>query len=720
MLNQNNLSTSSNKHMGRSLFYLALFTFIGFITLWSNLTIAQNHTNNQRPAPQPLMRPEFWPPHPTAKLEARMNIDAKRQIENMDGEDALPRSREFIRTDSTYYVGWMFEGAYKYNHAADYLGYKNAIVPLEKAMRLLEKDYSKALSTRTDNILTYIPIRILQPDYTMLAYYLQQCYSNTDQPEKVYALARRVLKWKFQAQFSFDAYNYLAWTTHRNRFYTKSKYSFLGNSIDENEQIANRYLDTSLILTARNKYLNEALSQYMPFFKDNDEREKMSVYHYKNILYSYAFNIDSANYYFELMRSAGRLPHNNYANFRGICGDFKTQEEEYKIASRLDPSDKRLQEWAYYTSILDIYKAEPKTGATLSKDMIRAAGSTPGYGWYNIALARCMLYDGQISESDRYTNKAAEFKEVHIGTTLGQSHYDFSIQLLKLMQKELSWQMDKFEHKNWWYNPKILLSMSSKLSEKYLQQFLIINQFAENPERDRVIYKLFSTESTVSWDEIWYLVHDFSTDFFIRRFKKEAETDKRAYIRKYFELFVARLEMQQGKYKESKAKLDKLLNDPDYDTEYEKLFTARIYQAEAECAKELKDETGYNNWLYRLYVLYPQLLPYTGMKANMALHLSGDIDKEVESSLKDCNIEWVTNSSIPAPGAYIHFTRNGNKKDITYYVIDRLGNYIIPKQTIAWQKPAETGTSLAYRLFNIGGKEPEKEEVKEEPKAKVK
>jgi hypothetical protein len=415
-------------------------------------------------------------------------------------------------------------------------------------------------------------------------------------------------------------------------------------------------------------------------------------------------------YYFNLMKAVGRLPHNNFATFRSIIGDFKTADEEYKIAAMMDPPDKRLQEWAYYSTILDIYKGKPKSGALMARNMIKAAGSTPGYGWYNIALARCMLYDGQISEADRYVDKAAGFKELHIGTTLGQSHYDFSIQLLKLISKDQSWQMDRFEHSNWWYNPNVLLSMARKLSEKYLQQFLIINQFAQNPERDRVIYKLFSTESTVSWDEVWYLVHDFSNKYFANIFRNAAQADNRPLIRKYFALFVARLQMQQGNYTAARSALDKLLRDPNIDPDYEKLFIARIYQAEAECASELKNEGAQNDWLYRMYQEYPQLVPFTGMQMNMRLHINGEVDPAVEKRLRACNIHWVTSTGIPAPDAYITFTHTGNKKDITYYVLDKSGNFLVQKQAFAWQKPDETATSLAYRLFNIGGKEPEEEE----------
>jgi hypothetical protein len=435
------------------------------------------------------------------------------------------------------------------------------------------------------------------------------------------------------------------------------------------------------------------------------------VYHYKNILHAYNFHIDSANYYFELMRKHGRLPHNNYANFKSICGDFRTAEAEYKIASQQDGGDKRLQEWAYFTTILDIYKGQPKTGIGLARNMIKAAGSTPGYGWYNIALARSLTYDGQVTQAERYDKRAAEFKELHIGTTLGQSHYDFSLQLVRLVNKEQLLQMEKFENSNWWYNPKVLANMAGKLTDKYLQQFLIINQFSQNPERERVIYKLFSTENVVSWDEVWYLIKDFSTKYFLTRFKKEAATDKRQYIHKYFEYFTARLMMEQGKYNEAKPLLGKLLRDPNTDADYEKLFTARIYESLAICATELKKDKERDEWLYKLYTLYPQLVPFSGMKPNMILHISGNVDKGVEERLLACNINRVNGKGIPAPEAYVIFAGTGKKKSITYYVLDREGNYIVPQQSFGWEKAEATGKELAYRLFNVGGKEQEEPET---------
>ncbi len=682
------------------------FSIVIAMLLCARIGVAQDQQQQGQQQGQQLV--QFASPHPAAKMQMRMSIDAKRASVNVNSEDALPRSREFLRIDSTYYMGWLYEGAYKYNHAADYLGFKNASVPLEHALRLMERDYKKQLSTRTDNLLLYIPAYKFDIDYTMIALYLMNCYSNMDEPQQVYALLRRVLRWNFQRDFYMDAYNYLGWTVHRNRYYTSDKYFFLKNSIKDNEALANRMLDSGLRKISRDRIVNAHI--FPPGYEAND---KFGVYHYKSILYSYAINIDSAEYFFNLLRSSPIFPHNNYATFRAICGDFRTAESEYKKSTATDASDKRLQEWAYYTSIIDNYKSQPKAGIALMKDMIRSAGSTPGFGWYNIALARSMYYDGQVDEANRYADKAASFKELHIGTTLGQSQYDFSIQLIKLLNKNAALEQQRFEHSNWWYNPQVLGKMAGMQVDKYLQQFLIINQFSQNPERDLVIYKLFSTESTVSWDEIWYLVKDFSTRFFLDRFKKAAQTDDRKYVRKYFQLFVALLEMKEGNYTFARTMLDGILREPNIDLDYEKLFVARIFQAEAECAKQRKDNEAYNDWMYRLYDTYPQLVPYTGLRMNMRLHVSGAIDKDAADRLKACNVNWITDIGIPAADVNIVFVKNGNKKDIQYFVTGKAGVSIVNRQSFAYQKPEEAGVSLAYRIFNIGGKEPEQPAAKE-------
>ncbi|MCB0695865.1 MAG: hypothetical protein KDC07_00790 [Chitinophagaceae bacterium] len=641
------------------------------------------------------LQPELRGPNAAKRYE----INAKRTGTSMFSEDALPRSREFKRIDSTYYVGWMYEGVYKYDHAADYLGFKHASVPLERALDLIERDFKPELRTRTSDIIKYYPVYFYHYEYTTIAYFLMMCYNNMEEPMKTNALLRRVLKWNFQKDyFNMDVYNHLAWNVHRYRYYTSEKYPFLKNSIDANEQLANRYLDSQLRRIAINKRLNSEI-----FRPGYEQGERMSVYHYKSILYSYALKIDSAAYYYNLMKNSPIFPHNNYATFRTICGDFREAEKEYDAAVEQDAGDKRLKEWAYYTTTLDIYKAQPEKGIELMKDMIKANGSTPGFGWYNIALARAEFYNGKVSESERYIKKAAEFKELHIGTTLSQQHYDFSTQMIKLLNINAEIEQNKFENSNWWYNPKALAKIAKATADKYTQQFLIINQFAQNPERDRVVYKLFSTESTISWDEVWYLIRDFSTRYFITRFEHEVQTDERRYIRKYFKYFIARLNMKLDNYKEARIMLDEILRDPDIDVEYEKLFLARVYQAQAECAEEQDDDAAYAKWMMKMYAEYPQLIPYTGLKMNMELHVNGN-DGTVIRRLRDCNINWTTGKETPR--AFVTITNNGKKGQVKYYVLDSKGKYIVPESTFGYDNneaaAANAGINLAYRLFNIG------------------
>ncbi len=662
------------------------------------LVLPESRAQQEESAPPAMMMPKA--PRRVGNPALRYEVDAKRAGSDMNSDDALPRSREFIRIDSSYYVGWMYEGAYKYNHAADYLGFRNAIAPLERARRQMERDYGPELRTRTKDLMEYIPLTSRHIDYAIIVNFLNQCYLNTEQPDENYKLLRKYISYNFQREF-FDAYNYLMWITHRNRFYTKAKYAFLGNSLGENEALSQRYLDSAVMRIRRNARFNETI--YRPGYDQNDY---LGVYHYASLLNAYTLKIDSAEKYFQLLKSSPVFPHNNYATFKAIQAKFRDAEAEYQLAKAQDPGDKRLQEWAYYTATLDVYKALPKFGELLMKDMIRSAGSTPGFGWYNIALARCLYYDGQISESRRYADRAAEFKELHIGTTLGQSHYDFSVQLNKLMTKDAEYEMRRFENRGWWYSPTTLGNMAKLQGERYLQAFLIINQFAQNPERDQVIYRLFSTESVISWDEVYQLISNFSSRYFIKRFENAAITDPRPEVRKYFQLMVARLYVKEGEFEKAEPILKRLQSDNTIDLAYEKLFLARMYQALAQCADARKDDAGRDEWLRRMYREYPQLVPFTGMKMPMQLLLVGDVDAAVAERLKDCNLN--TGAKAGGVQARISFRRQGAARLVDYSVTDGNGNTVVPVQTYSYKDANVGALSIAYRLFGIGGKAPER------------
>lgn len=633
--------------------------------------------------------------HPR-RAEQRYEIDAKRTGTDPTSDDALPRSREFLRIDSTYYVGWLYEGLYKVNHAADLLGYKNAIAPLKRAVDLMERDYPQLLRTRTSDLLTYFPAFRFHYDYTLLAYQLMDCYQNIDQPQLAFDLIRRVQKWNLQREYFMQTYNYLAWIVHRNRFYTHSKYPFLKNTIKENETLAHSFLDSAMLKIEKDKRLNQTIFQ-----QDYTKEEYASVYHYRAILYSYALQIDSATKYYNLMQQSPIFSHNNFGTFLSICGDFRQAADQYELAALQNGGEKQLQEWAYYNSIIDIYKGNPLRGIQNLKDMIMAVGSTPGYGWYNIGLARSQHYNGDIQDATLTIAKAEAFKEVHLGTTLGQSHYDFSVNMVKLMNQVARVQSIKFEHRNWWYNPFAWTDLAQETTTKYLLQYLIVNQFALNPERDLVVYRLFSTESTVSWDEIWYLMRDFSTNYFKQKFEAAIQEDKRPLIRKYYRLFEARLAMKQGQYKEAGIALQAILKDPTIDNEFEQLFLARVYEALAQCASELKDDRAYNEAMYQFYSCFPQLIPYSDQRANVRLKVNGTPDNEVISSLKKCNITWVQDERVPAPLITISFANNGAKKMLHCRVTTANGHEVAEQELFTYTDAEATGKALAYLIFNI-------------------
>src|SRR5689334_12717765 len=64
---------------------------------------------------------------------ARYEIDAKRIGVTPVDKDALPRGREFIRLDSTYYVGWMYQGLFLNDRSVDVIGYQRALPIMRKA-----------------------------------------------------------------------------------------------------------------------------------------------------------------------------------------------------------------------------------------------------------------------------------------------------------------------------------------------------------------------------------------------------------------------------------------------------------------------------------------------------------------------------------------------------------------------------------------------------------
>jgi tetratricopeptide (TPR) repeat protein len=227
----------------------------------------------------------------------------------------------------------------------------------------------------------------------------------------------------------------------------------------------------------------------------------------------------------------GGISWNNYAGMQSEIGNFDNAIN-YFSKDMFTTYQRMLKEPFYYMPELFVYGGKTKEAISMAQQIIADRGSTPGFGWYNISLARACLYDGQLDSAEFALDKADNFKELHIGTTLTQTQYEFTINLLKvqLMDKKIA--LIKFLNKAWWYSPTDLYNIASLKAQKMMAEYVVVNELANNPERTRLVYDLFCAEATSSFDEAWYLLKDFSPSFFKKKYETYQRTDQRPNIQR--------------------------------------------------------------------------------------------------------------------------------------------------------------------------------------------
>lgn len=636
---------------------------------------------------------------------ARYEIDAKRIGVNPEDKDALPRSREFIRLDSTYYVGWMYEGLYKYDRSSDYIGYKQALAPLQKALHLFEKDYGYKMKNIFSSMEYFRTNGNRFNDFYYLASTLQSCYNSIEMPDSTMALLERLESYNFQRDF-FYVHTGRAWLYHRNRFYTSEKYAFLGNSIEENEKLAFKECYAAIGEVEKNKNINDLW--YGPYQSEGD---LLNTYHYLAILHDYNQNFDSSRYYYEQLINGGQVSWSNYANLEHVVGDFNEAVRDYsKVQYKRKFS---LSESDYFMPMILVYGGETKEAIRMAQEKINESGSTPGFGWYNIALARGYLYDGQLDSCEFFLNKAANFKELHINTTLTQSVYEFTINLLKIQLIEKKIAMVKFLDTGWWYSINGLYDIASLKIEKVLLEYALVNSLASNPERDRLVYDLFCAESTFTYDESMYLLKDFCIPFFQRKYEHYSMTDPRKKINRYFRLFTYRFMLEAGNDDDAEKECRKLLEETDpsnnrsgyddnsADMRHEKLYLYRVLEI-------LSKTTGgkdYDFFRAQCFKMYPQQMLYSGIPAKMNITFSGleedDLVKAVIAEVKDCNIEL--SDSPDAAKADVQFNKKGDTYQVMINVNDEYDVPVVVNSELLFKESKGIGKELAMRLFGKGG-----------------
>jgi hypothetical protein len=603
-------------------------------------------------------------------------------------------------------VGHLLEGAYLFFRANDELGFRKAIGPLKKALDKIEYDFDPLLRIRSNNYSVYSANYRYHFDYGLITYFLSRCYQNVELQDKAMEVLTHIRDRNFQVEINMDSYNTMAWIFHRNRVYTPSQFPFLKNSVKENVAAANRYLDSALMKIRNDMPVNNGL--YDPTFIN---RQYLSTYHYKAMIHDYLLDIDSANYYYDLLIQNQAYSSNNYAEFKLAMGEFEDAELFFQEAEQRENSpEKTTKEYFYMRGTLATYRGHPEKADSLLSNVLQNQGSTPGYGWHCIGLARAQHYEGLTAESQERANKAGRFQELHIGTTWGQEQYNLAVASLNYLN-QLNFKKEYwFEHHEWyfWLNPLNWYKWVKYTLEIRHHKMVLASLVAENPEREQVLYSIFSPENLMTFDEVWSVIDGFGNEYFIDIYQKKLANDKRPRVKKYFRYFLGKLYLAEGKESVAINYFQQVLKDPDLDDPYQTMLIARVYEGLA-LASSGADRERYTQ---ELYMRYPQLLPFTDLTMSFRLNVQSNASEEqaeILQELRTSRIDFIEKQS--APMVTVSFTKRGESFDVNYSV--QAGAQLVKGSfRVDPNEITGAGKILAYRLFNV-----QKNKIGERPAA---
>jgi len=630
-----------------------------------------------------------------AQTDVRKKMDSERDGSFQD-EKTYEKARSFIRRDSTYYLGYLLEGAFLFYRANDELGFNKSSIPLQKALDRIEHDFDPLLRMRTNNYADYAANYRYQFDYGLITYFLSRCYQNLEEQDKAMTVLQHVRDRNFQVEINTDSYNTMAWIFHRNRMYTSSRFPFLKNSVKENVATANRYLDSALHKIQNDFPLNNGL--YDPGFLN---RQYLSTFHYKAMIHDYLLDIDSAGYYYDMLIQNNAYSSNNYAEFKLAMGEFEEAEQFFIEAEEKEQSEeKTTKEYYYMRGTLATYRGHPEKADSLLTEVLQSQGSTPGYGWHSIGLARAQHYEGLTAESQDRTNKAARFQELHIGTTWGQEQYNLAVASLNYINQLQFKKEYQFEHNEWysWFNPVNWYRWTKYTFAIRHHKMVLASLVAENPEREQVIYAMFSPENLIMFDEVWSVIDGFGNEYFIDIYKNRLKRDKRPRLQKYFRYFLGKLYLAEGKEKEAINYFNQVLRANDLDDPYQTMLVARVYEGLA-LASNGTDRQRYTQQLYRLY---PQLVPFTDLTMEFRLNVPAtltEIQEDLVDELRSTEINFTNEAG--APVVTLAFTQRGEAFDVNYQVQSGEDNVQRGTLRVEAGERENVGKLIAYRLFGI-------------------
>ncbi|MGB0525363.1 MAG: hypothetical protein ACPGJS_20480 [Flammeovirgaceae bacterium] len=628
---------------------------------------------------------------------------------SFNNPEALELSRKFIQLDSTYYMGYYFEGAYRFNRAADKRGYRGAIKPLKKALELIEKDYGWQI-VRYTSFQNYYAAFKRQRDYCNIVDFLQTSYQNIEMPKEAVEMLHQLNKKLLILEFRGSPYSTLAWIYHRNRMHYE-KHHFLKPSIQENVDQALLFLDSIQRVNNRNfPHIRNWFPGHAEIFKSFQNE----IYHYRQMMHSYLINIDSAEYYSKKMKDIGRLSYNNYGNLQFVKGDFDKAIFNYEYRQNQgDFGDKRFREYDYMLASIYNFRGEPKKGIDLIKRTIAEVGPTPGYGWYNFSLARSYYYSGQVEKSMKHQERAGKFEDLHIGTTHGEVMYSRTNLVLKYLNLSQQIKQIIFEDSFFWLSLKKVFKLVNLYLERKSTHLLITSQLAADPERDMVTYNIFASENLIFYDELWPMIKDFNAQFFIEKFKNKIEEDQRPKVKKYFNYYIGKFHLEEGETAEAKRYFEKVLADTSLDAVNEKLLLARTHEALAELYDEEDNENKRDEEMIEFMKIYPQLVPFSEQKMKFHLKVErAELDTlaSIEKALTNLSLDWQETEDdkhYPTLTVTLEDADDNVKVNIK---MKRQGNVTMNKDIVLRKRDGDLHKAIIYTVFEIRDEEKPKEE----------
>ncbi len=635
-----------------------------------------------------------------AKNDAlRYEIDTKRQGISATDREALPRGREFVRLDSTYYVGWMYQGLFYHDRAADQNGYLFALPYVSRAFLLLEEDFKEDLKTIYDDPWTYFKKNTLYNDYLTLGSALKEVYEYMDRPDSAFWVLDQVEKKHFNRDFLGVAGS-KAWLIHRNRSLTNETFSFLSRDVMENEKKALQECYKGLQQIEDNALLNNSW-----FGTDHVEQDKDFIFHYLALIHAYLKNYDSSFYYYNILQEHGNVSFNNLGGLYAENGQFGEARKYLEMDMNKYEGLKILKEPYYYIPLYDVYAGRPLNGIRLSASAVQMSNSSPGFGWYNIALARSYLYDGQLDSAAIILAKAHNFREVHIGTTLTQQQYDFTTDLLQHIWYKKKKASIRFLHKNWWYSIKWLSEMARYKWQNFLLEYELMKAFRKNPERARIIYDLFCTESTISFDEVYALMDLLGKDFARKTMNDRLMNDQRLRIHPYFKMGAALATSSNSDRQKALQEISQQIDTKQVDTAFQQLFPARVYEQLWKQADREKNEGRQLFFQQKLFQSYAQLMPFSNVPIRIYLEVKGDhtpLTREVMNQIQNSNLIVGDVHQRAYLHAVLQFRENGLKTEVNISNLDHTSGKKIENRLI-FQQADGVAEEIVLRMFGKQG-----------------